>query len=129
MKVKVVDALSIDPAGEFIMVKVDQETDEMTSGGIIIPTGALANKKTQTGVIVSVGPGRRDPQDMERRIPIDCVVGQRILFAAYIGYPLVVKGEEFVIIKHNDIMGTVDEEFHYVEGEEASDVQVDTEVL
>ena len=127
-KVKIVEELKIHPASEFILVKVDQEDDEQTAGGIIIPTGALQNKKTVTGVIVEVGPGRRDPQDIHRRVPMDCEPGERILFAAFIGYPLVIKGEEFVIIKHNDIMGWVNEKSRYVEGEEAENVETDPEV-
>lgn len=127
-KVKVVEELYIQPASEFILVKVDPEDDEQTAGGIIIPVGALANKKTITGTISAVGPGRRDPQDIKRRIPIDCEVDERIIFAAFIGYPLVIKGEEHVIIKHNDIMGRVDEKFHYVEGPEAESVETDAKV-
>lgn len=124
-RVKVVEKLEIEPASEFIVVKVEAEDDEKTAGGIIIPTGALANKKTQTGVVMSVGPGRRDPQNIERRIPVDCSVGERIIFACYIGYPLVIKGEEYVIIKHTDIMGRVHEDSHYVEGDAVAEVKTD----
>lgn len=127
-RVKVVEKLELKPATEFIVVKVDQEEDEQTAGGIIIPTGALANKKTQTGTIVAVGPGRRDPQNIERRVPIDCEPGERILFACYIGYPVVIKGEEYVIIKHNDIMARVAEDSHFVEGDDVGKVQVDQPV-
>lgn len=117
-RVKVIDKLEIFPVSEYILVKVDPDEDERTSGGIIIPAGALQNKKTQTGVIAKVGPGRRDPQGFERRIPVDCEVGDRIIFACYIGYPLVIKSEEYVLIKHNDIMGFIHEDFHHVDDED-----------
>lgn len=114
-QVKVIDKLEIQPQGEFILVKVDKDDDEKTAGGIIIPAGALQNKKTQTGTIVSVGDGRRDPNDYSKRVPVDCVVGQRILFACFIGYPIMIASEEHVIIKHLDIMGTVKEDARMVE--------------
>lgn len=121
-QVKVIDKLEIVPQGEFILVKVDQEDDEKTAGGIIIPVGALQNKKTQTGVIVGVGKGRRslvhcdvDDTELFPRIPMDCQVGQRILFACFIGYPIMIAREEHVIIKFNDIMGFVNEVAHMVE--------------
>lgn len=114
-KVKVIDKLEIVPQTEFILVKVDQDQDEKTSGGIIVPMGALQNKKTQTGVIVAVGPGRIDPQGIRTRVPMDCEVGQKVLFACYIGYPIMISNVEHVIIKHNDVMAVVHEESHIVD--------------
>lgn len=114
-QVKVIDKLQIKPAGEFILVSVDPEEETKTSGSIIVPTAALANKKTQTGTIVEVGEGRRNPHNPTEKIPMDCAKGQRILFACFIGYPFVINGVEHVIIKHNDIMAFVDEESHYVD--------------
>lgn len=136
MKVKVIDKLDILPSGEFILVKVDKDDDEVkTAGGVIIPTYALENKKTHTGVIVAIGEGRRPVQPIASSIeeypkaPMDADVGERILFAAFIGYPLVIQGVEHVIIKINDIMARVHEEFHYLEGKDAEGIEVDKEVL
>lgn len=116
--VKIIDKLELIPRGEYIVVKVDKEEPEKTAGGIIIPTAALANKKTQTGTIIAVGPGRRDPQDTSKLIPMDCAVGDRILFAAYIGYPYVIKQEEYIIIKHLDIMSNILEESHMIDSDD-----------
>lgn len=116
-KIKIVDKLEVKPQTEFILVKVDpdQDAETKTAGGIIIPTAAMTNKKTQTGVIVGVGEGRRDPNDWSKRVPVDCKIGDHILFACFIGYPLVIKDQEHVIIKHNDIMAIVNEESRVVE--------------
>lgn len=114
---RVTDDIKLSPASEFIVVKLDQDSEERM-GRIVIPPTAAPNKKTQTGVVAAVGPGRRDPTNIERRIPIDCEVGQRVLLACFIGYPLKIKGDEFVIVKHNDIMAQVEEVFHYEEGSE-----------
>lgn len=131
-KIKKINKLEINPTSEFILVKVDPDEDvERTAGGILIPKGALNNKKTQTGTVVAIGSGRRDPHNMDKRIPMDCDVGQKILFAVYIGYPVMVPGdeghhEEHVIIKHSDIMAFVKEDFEYVEDD---DVRRDSSIL
>lgn len=114
-KVKMIDKLEIRPQGEYILVKVDQVQEEKTSGGIIVPSMALQNKKTQTGVVIEVGQGRRDPQNIDRRVPVDCAPGDRILFACLIGYPIMIKDEEYVLIKYNDIMAFVKEESRMVD--------------
>jgi len=118
-KIKIYDDIKVHPASEFILVKVDQDEEQQTSGGLVIPTQALANKKTVTGVIVEVGPGRLNAgaDGIERRNPMDCEAGQHILFAVFIGYPLLIKGEEHVIIKYNDIMCFVDAASHEVEND------------
>lgn len=113
--VKIVKDISITPSTEFIVVKVDQEEAQKTAGGILIPQLALQNKKTMTGVVVSVGPGRKDANGVH--VPaVDVKVGDRVLFACFIGYPLVLgeKGEH-VLIKHGDVMGWVAEDAEYVE--------------
>lgn len=99
--------VNLVPQSEFVLVKVDKEEEERTSSGIIVPVTVHANKKTQTGTIVAVGEGRRDPNDFSRRVPMDCHPGQRILFASYIGYPVTINGEEHLIIKSLDIMSLI----------------------
>lgn len=124
-KVKVVHSLDVKPNGEHILVKLCGEVDEKTSGGIIVPQSSMQNKKTADSIIVAVGEGRRDPSDPSKRIPMDCKVGDHVLHALFIGYPMVIKGEDFMLIKHNDILAFLDEKSTVVEGEEALKVDID----
>ena len=123
MQVKVVDKITIQPKQDFILVKVDSDDDlERTKGGIIIPKGSIINKKTHTGTVVAVGPGRADPSDTTRTIPMQSKVGERITFAVSIGFPVVMGPDEVehVIIKDYDAMGVVIEESHMEEVDEHS---------
>lgn len=104
--------IPLKPASEYIIVKLDEDKDVATASGIILPAAALAqNKKTCVGTVVAVGPGRRDPNDYSKFIPVDCKEGDRILCAQFIGYPLLQinaldpqVGDGYIVIKHNDIL-------------------------
>ena len=127
-KFKVVDKLEIAPNNDFVLVKVDSDdAEEVTSGGIIVPRGALQNKKTCTGIVVSAGPGRIDPST-KCLLPMTAVVGSRILFAAFIGYPIMIGFEgEHVIIKDYDIMAVVKEDAHWVDEVNATELILDSQ--
>ncbi len=80
------------------------ESDEKTTGGIIIPD--TAKEKPQEGEVVAVGPGTRD-EDGER-ITLDVKEGDRILFGKWSGTEVKLEGEEYLIMKESDIMGVVE---------------------
>lgn len=110
---KVVDEIELHPSSEYILVKVDKDKDwTRSAGSLIIVPEQPNNKKTQTGVIVAVGPGRRDPNNYSNHVPMDCEKGERILFACFIGYMVTMNGEDYVLIKYNDIMARVTEKSH-----------------
>jgi chaperonin GroES len=80
------------------------ESEEKTSGGIIIPD--TAKEKPQEGEIVAVGPGARDDQGKVQ--PLDVKAGDRVLFGKWSGTEVKIDGEELMIMKESDIMGVIE---------------------
>jgi len=79
------------------------ESDQKTSGGIIIPD--TAKEKPQEGEIVAVGPGARD--EAGKIIALDVQAGDRVLFGKWSGTEVKIDGEELLIMKESDIMGVL----------------------
>jgi chaperonin GroES len=80
------------------------ESEEKTSGGIIIPD--TAKEKPSEGEIIGVGPGGRD--EAGKLVPIDLKVGDRILFGKWSGTEVKIDGEELLIMKESDVMGVIE---------------------
>ncbi len=118
-QIKIVDNVSIYPSHDYVVVRVDGENLlESTSGGIIIPFEVARNKKTETGVVVAVGPGRV-AQGTGVFVPMRTKVGDRVIYATYIGYPVRLgKKGHHVVIKDYDVMGSIDEQSHMVDAED-----------
>jgi chaperonin GroES len=85
-----------------VVERIDAEAT--SAGGIIIPD--TAKEKPQQGKIVGVGPGGRD--DHGKLIPIDIVVGDRVLFGKWSGTEVKIDGVEYLIMKESDIMGVLE---------------------
>ena len=77
------------------------ESDEKTSGGLIIPD--TAKEKPQEGEVVSVGAGAKD--DAGARIDMDVKAGDKILFGKWSGTEIKIDGEELMIMKESDFLG------------------------
>ncbi len=77
------------------------ESDEKTSGGLIIPDSA--KEKPAEGEIVSVGEGAR--KDSGELIPMAVKSGDKILFGKWSGTEVKIDGEELLIMKESDILG------------------------
>ena len=80
------------------------ESDERTSGGIIIPD--TAKEKPMEGEILAVGPGARDERGQLQ--PLDIKAGDRVLFGKWSGTEIRLDGEELLIMKESDIMGVIE---------------------
>ena len=74
--------------------------DEVTASGLVIPD--TAKEKPQQGEVVAVGPGRLD--DDGKRVPIDVVVGDRILYAKYTGTDIKLDGDDYIVLNDKDIL-------------------------
>lgn len=81
------------------------ESEEKTSGGLIIPDSA--KEKPAEGLVVAVGAGARD-EDGDR-IAMDVKEGDKILFGKWSGTEVTVDGEELLIMKESDIMGIIED--------------------
>ncbi len=78
--------------------------EEKTKGGIIIPD--TAKEKPQEGEVIAVGPGVRDERG--QLVALDVKVGDRVLFGKWSGTEVQIDGQEFLIMKENDIMGVLE---------------------
>lgn len=90
------------PLHDRVLVK-RTENEEKTSGGIIIPESA--KEKPQEGEVISVGEGKK--LDNGERQSMDVKAGDRILFGKYSGSEIKMEGEEFVILREDEILGVV----------------------
>ena len=79
------------------------ESDEKTSGGLIIPESA--KEKPAEGVIVAAGEGAR--KDSGELIAMSVSEGDKILFGKWSGTEVTIDGEELLIMKESDILGTL----------------------
>ena len=88
------------PLHDRVLIKV-LDSEEKTSGGIIIPD--TAKEKPQEGEVVAVGPGAIN--DGGKLTPMDVKVGDIVLFGKWSGTEVKIDGKEYSIMKESDIMG------------------------
>lgn len=88
-----------------VVIKKDTPK-ETTAGGIIIPDAC--REKPITGTVLSVGPGEISASGY--RLPMQCRVGDKAVFHKYSGMNVMVDGEEFYIIRENEVLATYSEE-------------------
>ena len=94
--------MKIRPLQDRVIVKrVDEE--EKSKGGIIIPD--TAKEKPQEGKVVAVGKGKLG--DDGKTTPLDVKVNDRILFGKYSGTEIKLDGEEFLIMREEEVLGIV----------------------
>ncbi|MCD8339849.1 MAG: co-chaperone GroES [Burkholderiales bacterium] len=95
--------MKIRPLHDRVIVKrVDPEP--RTAGGIYIPDAA--GEKPDQGEVLAVGPGKRD--ESGKIIPMDVKVGDRVIFGKYTGSSVKVDGEEYLVMREDDIMGVLE---------------------
>jgi chaperonin GroES len=95
--------MALKPLHDRVLVR-RTESEEKTSGGLIIPDSA--KEKPAEGVVVAVGAGARD-EDGDR-IAMDVKEGDKILFGKWSGTEVHVAGEELLMMKESDIMGIIE---------------------
>ncbi|HEY5900364.1 MAG TPA: co-chaperone GroES [Burkholderiales bacterium] len=95
--------MNIRPLHDRVIVKrLDEE--KKTASGIVIPDTAA--EKPDQGEVLAVGNGRRSDNGV--LIPLDLHAGDRVLFGKYAGQAVRVKGDEFLVLREEDIMGIVE---------------------
>src|SRR5688572_9500318 len=90
----------IRPLRDRILVK-RMEEETKTQGGIIIPDSA--KEKPQAGEVVAVGNGK--VLEDGKVVPLEVKRGDHVLFGKYSGTEIKLDGEEFLILKEEDILG------------------------
>src|ERR1700751_3737426 len=92
-------ATTFTPLHDRILVRRIDE-GETVRGGIIIPDSA--KEKPQEGEVNSVGKGKSNDEGKE--LPPDGKAGDRILFGKYSGTEIKIKGEEFPIMREEEVL-------------------------
>ena len=95
--------ITIRPLADRVLVKRLDEAEEQKVGGIIIPD--TAKEKPQEAEIVAVGPGRIEDGE---RVGLEVSVGDKVLIGKYSGTEVKIEGEEFLIMREDDILAIVD---------------------
>jgi len=80
------------------------EGEERTKGGIIIPD--TAKEKPIEGKVIAVGAGRIKKDGT--KVPLEVKKGNRVLYAKYAGTEVKIDGEEYLIMKEDDILAIID---------------------
>jgi len=88
------------PLHDRILVKRVEE-GESIRGGIIIPDSA--KEKPQEGKVISVGKGKSN--DEGKVFPLDVQAGDSVLFGKYSGTEIKLDGEEFLIMREEEVLG------------------------
>jgi chaperonin GroES len=95
-------ATKFTPLHDRILVRREEEVGT-TRGGLIIPDSA--KDKPQEGTIISVGKGKTN--DEGKLFPLAVKDGDRILFGKYSGTEIKLDGEDFLIMKEEEVLGII----------------------
>jgi chaperonin GroES len=95
--------MTLQPLDDRIVVR-PSEAVETTASGLVIPD--TAQEKPQQGEVLAVGPGRRADQTGEI-IPLDVVVGDKVVYSKYGGTEITIDGEDLLILTSRDVLAKV----------------------
>ena len=95
--------MKIRPLNDRLLVKRHEE-EEKTAGGIIIPDSA--KEKPAEGTVEAVGPGK--VADNGERVALQVKAGDQVLFSKYGGTDVRIDGEDFLIMREEDILGIIE---------------------
>ena len=96
--------MKIRPLYDRLVVKRIENDQEKTQGGLYIPD--TAKEKPQEGEVVAVGKGKR--LEDGKVVALDVQVGDRILFGKYSGSDIKLDGEEYLIMREDEVLGILD---------------------
>lgn len=96
-------ATKIKPLHDRVIVKRIEETENMR-GGLYIPD--TAKEKPQEGEVIAVGQGK--VKEDGSRQTLDVKEGDRVLFGKYSGSEIKLDGEEFLIMREDEILGVIE---------------------
>ena len=95
-------ATKIKPLQDRVIVKRTDESEQMR-GGLYIPD--TAKEKPQEGEVIAAGPGKIENGN---KIELTVKVGDKVLFGKYSGTEVKLDGEEFLIMREDDILGIIE---------------------
>jgi chaperonin GroES len=95
--------MKIRPLQDRILVRRLEE-EETSKGGIIIPD--TAKEKPSEGVVIAVGKGKVTEDG--KTLPLDVKKKDRILFGKYSGSDISIDGEEYLVMREDDVLGIIE---------------------
>jgi chaperonin GroES len=95
--------MKLRPLQDRILVQRVKE-NEKSKGGIIIPD--TAKEKPIEGTVIATGNGKLS--EAGKRIALDVKKGDRILFGKYSGTEVKIEGEEYLIMREDDVLGVAE---------------------
>ena len=95
--------MNLRPLHDRILIKRIEEK-EAVKGGIIIPD--TAKEKPQEGEVIAVGNGKKTEEG--NISPLDVKAGDRILFGKYSGAEIKMEGQEFLILREEEVLGIIE---------------------
>jgi chaperonin GroES len=95
--------MNIRPLHDRIVVRRLEQKETM-QGGLYIPDSA--KEKPQEGEVVAVGKGKR--LEDGKVVPLDVKAGDRILFGKYSGSDIKIDGEEYLIMREDEVLGVLE---------------------
>jgi len=96
-------AIKVRPLHDRIIVQRLEDDEEQQVGGIIIPD--TAKEKPQQGKVVAAGKGK--VKEDGGLLPMDVKDGDTILFGKYSGQEIKLDGEEYLIMREDEVLGVV----------------------
>lgn len=94
--------MKLVPLGDRVVLK-QLVAEETTKSGIVLP--GQAKEKPQEAEVIAVGPGELvDGKKVEMQVK----VGDRVIYSKYAGTEVKLDGEEYIIVKQNDIVAIVE---------------------
>lgn len=96
-------ATNITPLHDRVIIRRIEDSVNQTAGGLFIPD--TAKEKPQEGEVIAAGQGKY--KDDGTRQALDVKAGDRVLFGKYSGSEIKLDGEEFIIMREDEILGII----------------------
>ena len=97
-------ATNIKPLHDRVIIRRIEESSNQTAGGLFIPDSA--KEKPQEGEVIAAGEGKY--KEDGTRQPLDVKAGDRVLFGKYSGSEIKLDGEEYLIMREDEILGIIE---------------------
>jgi chaperonin GroES len=94
--------VAIRPLGDRVLVQ-RVEAEEKTAGGILLPESA--KEKPKEGIVISLGAGKT--LDNGEKTTFSVQAGDRVLFTSYAGTEVKFDGDDYLIMREDDILGVI----------------------
>jgi len=94
--------MAIQPLSDRVLIR-PLEAQDKTKGGIVLPD--MAKEKPQEGKVIAVGKGRVSEEG--KLTPLEVKAGDKVLYGKYSGTEVSVDGDEYLMVKEDDILAIV----------------------